>query len=46
MLIAEFGEMRTEEIVRGWVANLATDVFSSDVSCSRRLRPASAMSGW
>jgi iron(III) transport system substrate-binding protein len=31
MLIAEFGETRTEEIVRGWVANLATDVFSSDV---------------
>ncbi len=31
MLIAEFGEPRTEEIVRGWVANLATDVFSSDV---------------
>jgi len=31
MLIAEFGEARTEEIVRGWVANLATDVFSSDV---------------
>jgi len=31
MLIAEFGEARTEEVVRGWVANLATDVFSSDV---------------
>jgi iron(III) transport system substrate-binding protein len=30
MLIAQHGEERTEEIVRGWVANLATDVFSSD----------------
>jgi iron(III) transport system substrate-binding protein len=30
MLIAELGVERTEEIVRGWVANLATDVFSSD----------------
>lgn len=30
MLIAELGERRAEEIVRGWVANLATDVFSSD----------------
>jgi iron(III) transport system substrate-binding protein len=30
MLIAEYGEPRAEEIVRGWVANLATEVFSSD----------------
>jgi iron(III) transport system substrate-binding protein len=30
MLIAQHGEARAEEIVRGWVANLATDVFSSD----------------
>jgi len=30
MLIAQHGEARTEEIVRGWVSNLATDVFSSD----------------
>ncbi len=30
MLIAENGEQRTEEIVRGWVANLATDVFTND----------------
>ncbi len=29
-LIAELGEQRTEEIVRGWVANLATDVFPND----------------
>lgn len=31
MLIAELGEARTEAIVKGWVANLATDVFSNDV---------------
>ncbi|NNE61605.1 MAG: extracellular solute-binding protein [Woeseia sp.] len=30
MLIAQFGEPRAEEIVRGWVANLATDVFPND----------------
>ena len=30
MLIAEAGEARAEEIVKGWVANLATDVFSND----------------
>ncbi len=30
MLIAEYGEPKTEEIVRGWVANLATEPFSND----------------
>lgn len=30
MLIAQYGEERTEEIVTGWVRNLATDVFSND----------------
>lgn len=30
MLIAEHGEAKTEEIVRGWVANLATEPFSND----------------
>jgi len=30
MLIAEFGEPKTEEIVRGWVANLAAEPFSND----------------
>ena len=30
MLIRQHGVARTEEIVRGWVANLATDVFSND----------------
>lgn len=30
MLIEHHGEDRTETIVRGWVANLATDPFSSD----------------
>ncbi len=32
MLIAQEGEARAEEIVRGWVANLATDVFSNDTA--------------
>lgn len=31
MLIAQHGEEKTEEIVRGWVANLATPVFSNDI---------------
>jgi iron(III) transport system substrate-binding protein len=31
MLIVQQGEQRAEETVRGWVANLATDVFSNDV---------------
>ena len=30
MLVAEFGETRTEEIVRSWVANLAAPPFSND----------------
>ena len=30
MLIAAHGEAKTEAIVRGWVANLATDVFADD----------------
>lgn len=30
MMIAEHGEKKTEEIVKGWVANLATDVFPDD----------------
>jgi iron(III) transport system substrate-binding protein len=30
MLIAEQGEQKTEAIVRGWVANLATQPFSND----------------
>ncbi|HLD14704.1 MAG TPA: Fe(3+) ABC transporter substrate-binding protein [Burkholderiales bacterium] len=30
MMIARLGEEKTEEIVRGWVANLATDVFPDD----------------
>lgn len=32
MLIQEHGEPRTERIVRGWVANLATPPFSDDTS--------------
>jgi iron(III) transport system substrate-binding protein len=30
MMISEQGETRTEQVVRGWVANLATDVFAND----------------
>lgn len=30
MMIAEHGEAKTEQIVRGWVKNLATDVFPDD----------------
>lgn len=30
MMIAEHGETKTEQIVLGWVANLATDVFPDD----------------
>jgi iron(III) transport system substrate-binding protein len=30
MLIAEAGEPKAEQIVRGWVANLATEPFSND----------------
>lgn len=30
MLIAQHGEPKTEEVVRGWVANLATTVFAND----------------
>jgi len=30
MLIAEHGEAKTEEIVKGWVANLATEPLSDD----------------
>lgn len=32
MLIAKHGEQKTEQIVRGWVRNLATDVFTNDTS--------------
>ncbi|MEL6870492.1 MAG: extracellular solute-binding protein [Pseudomonadota bacterium] len=30
MMIAEYGEARAEEVVRGWVANLAEPVFAND----------------
>lgn len=32
MMIAKHGEARAEEIAKGWVANLATDVFTNDNS--------------
>jgi iron(III) transport system substrate-binding protein len=31
MLIAQHGEPKTEEVVRGWVANLATTPFANDI---------------
>jgi len=31
-MIARLGDKKTEQIIRGWVANLATDVFSNDTS--------------
>ena len=31
-MMENLGEEKTEEIIRGWVANLATDVFSDDTS--------------
>ena len=30
MMIARLGEPKSEQVVRGWVANLATDVFPDD----------------
>lgn len=30
MLIAELGEARTEQVVRGWITNLAAPVFAND----------------
>ena len=32
MMIARLGEAKTEQIVKGWVNNLATDVFSNDTA--------------
>ncbi len=37
MMIARLGEKRTEEIVRGWVRNLATDVFPDDTSLMKAI---------
>jgi iron(III) transport system substrate-binding protein len=31
-LIKKYGEKKTEQMVRGWVANLATDVFADDTA--------------
>ena len=31
-MIENLGEEKTEEVIRGWVANLATDAFSDDTS--------------
>lgn len=32
MLLVKHGEAKTEQIVRGWIGNLATDVFTNDAS--------------
>ncbi|MFV1992686.1 MAG: extracellular solute-binding protein [Acidiferrobacterales bacterium] len=37
MLIARHGEVKTEAIVKGWVANLATKVFSNDTSVMKAI---------
>lgn len=37
MMIARLGEEKTETIVRGWVRNLATKVFSSDTSVMKAI---------
>lgn len=34
-MIATLGEQKTEAVVRGWVANLATDVFADDTALIR-----------
>lgn len=37
MMIARLGEKKTEEIVRGWVGNLATDVFPDDTGLMKAI---------
>lgn len=37
MLIARLGEQKTEQIVRGWVDNLATKVFSNDTAVMKAI---------
>ena len=37
MMIAELGMEKTEAVVRSWVANLATDVFSNDTEVMKAL---------
>jgi len=44
MMLAEHGEPKTEQIVRGWVANLATDPFANDTALLERSPPGSATS--
>lgn len=38
MMIAKHGEQKAEEIARGWVANLATDVFTNDNSLLKAIQ--------
>lgn len=37
MFIAEYGEEKTEKIVRSWVSNLSTDVFSNDTKVMKAI---------
>ena len=36
-MIAHLGETKTENIVKGWVSNLATDVFSNDTAVMKAI---------
>mgnify|MGYP003383445536 FL=1 len=38
MMITGYGEARTEDIVSGWVANLATSPFPDDPNAARRVK--------
>lgn len=37
MMISEHGEPKTEQIIRSWVGNLATDVFSDDTQVMKAI---------
>ena len=43
MMIAELGEVKTEEIVKGWVANLATDPLSDETKAMEFVAAGNAM---
>lgn len=36
-MIAHYGEAKTETVVKGWIRNLATDVFSNDTSVMKAI---------
>ena len=37
MMIARLGETKTEKIIKGWIDNLATDVFSNDTAVMKAI---------